>query len=58
MPNRKVVLHYDENENFIEKFNSTCEAEKVGGYLQISVSRWCRGKVIPKNRHIWRYENE
>lgn len=52
----KNVLHYDENGNFIEGFLSTVEAGAKTGYSQTAISQFCRGKLRPKNNHIWRYE--
>lgn len=52
----KVVLHYDEEGQFVGRYDSTKDAAEKAGVSQSQISNYCRGRQKPKNKHIWKYE--
>ena len=55
---KKAVIQYSDDNNFICKFNSGIEAEKVTNIDNASISRCCYGKQTKAGNYYWRFANE
>lgn len=53
----KVVLQYDINGNFLNKFYGISEASREMGIPIQNISKVCRGKRNSAGGYIWRFEN-
>ena len=56
--NKKSVLQYDKNGNFIKKFDSAKDAAKSLGheYSAYNIGKCCKGKIKYCLGFIWKYE--
>lgn len=50
---KKEVYQYDLNKNFIKKWNSAHDIERITGYYQSSISGCCNGRIKTSYGFIW-----
>jgi len=53
--NKKKVLMFDLNNNYLEKFDSVILASKLTNTSKSSIIRCCKNKQKTANRFIWKY---
>lgn len=56
--NKKVVLQYDLDNNFIKEWESACEAERQLKISQVNISACCRKVRRTAGKYIWRFKEE
>ncbi len=56
--NCKMVFQYDIDMNFVKKYPSTRNAEKVTGFNSTNIAKCCKRKVSTVGGFIWRYEGD
>ena len=54
-PNRKKVLQYDLNFNYIQTFNSLKEAQEKTNIAKSSICTVCKGRIKQAGGFIWKY---
>lgn len=54
----KAVIQYSDDNNFICKFSSGVDAEKITNIDNASISRCCYGKQHKAGNYYWRFANE
>lgn len=58
MPNKKPVLQFDKNKNFIMRFESTGEASRQTGIATPkTIAKCCRGERKEVGGYIWEYDS-
>lgn len=56
--NKKPVIQYDLQENFVKEWKSACEAERQLKISQANISACCRGVRKTTGKFIWRFKEE
>lgn len=56
--NKKIVLQYDKNGNFIKEYKSTCDAQRETKIFQSNISKCCLKQRHTAGGFVWRYKEE
>ena len=56
--NKKKVLQFNKNEEFIKEYESICEAERITKIYQANISRCCMKQRKTAGGFVWRYKEE
>lgn len=54
--NKKAVLQYDLNGNFLKEWASASDVQKKLGYKRTNITNCCNGKQKTSNGFVWRYK--